>query len=178
MGVRGMADPCNDDHKVMPSLAVAAWVVMSVAAIALVATVLTNDSPNSQTMHIELDAMRGSLDYLPALGAGNKTTPCPEEFKRKFYADSNKINHPVIRALRMQGWQKSDSSRRAQVIWTYSATPKWYDRLEPWHRYNHMPFYKLWNSKDHFVTYMMKYGEATGKGTPLNSRNVSTKCCV
>ena len=154
----------------MPSLAIAAWVFISVVVIASVATVITNNWPKNQaplgTMHMGVDSMRVSLDHLPSFGAGNKTTPCPEEFKRKFYVDSNSINHPVIRSLRMQGWQKSDSSRRAQVIWTYSSTPKWYDRLQPWHRYNHMPHYKLWNSKDHFVTYMMKYGEESGKELP------------
>lgn len=169
-GLERITDHCNDERKVMPSLGIAAWVIISVVVIVLVANVMTNDAPITQTpyetVHMNLDLPRASLEFLPALGPGHKTTPCPEEFKRKFYADSDKINHPVIRALRMQGWQKSDSSRRAQLIWTYSSSPKWYDRLEPWHRYNHMPYYKLWNSKDHFVTYMNKYGDATGKELP------------
>jgi Tubulin-tyrosine ligase family len=169
-GIGGEIDPCDDKKAVvMPSISgAAAQAVISVVVIALVATgIITNDSPKNQppypAMHKEFDS-RVSLDRLPRFGPGNKTTPCPTEFKRKFYVDSNKINQPVIRALRMQGWKKIDNIKRAQVIWTYvSRPPKWYDRLEPWHRYNHMPNYKLWDSKDNFVTYMMKYKQESGK---------------
>jgi Tubulin-tyrosine ligase family len=104
-----------------------------------------------------------SFDFENSFGSGKRLTPCPEAFKKKFWMESSKINQPIARAIRMQGWEKTDNFEEAQVIWTYVSTTRLYDKLKPWQRYNHIPKYKLWNQKDSFVTYMMEYAEKSGK---------------
>ena len=108
----------------------------------------------SNIFSMELDADTGN---------GKKKTPCPNEYKRKFWMEMEKINQPVARALRLQGWERSDNHKHAQVIWTYVSKNSWYDKLEPWQRYNHIPKYKLFNQKDSFVTYMNAYADMLGK---------------
>lgn len=171
----GSYDSKHGDKK-MPNLTIAVWAAISIAVVFLFASAVSDNSYDSQRTlrprsgkkskkgHGKSKAL--SFDHKKGFGTGKKTTPCPEEFKKTFWIETKKINQPVARALRMQGWRKTDNSDEAQVIWTYVSTTAWYDDLKPWQRYNHMPGYKLWNSKDTFVTYMLNYAKASGKELP------------
>ena len=178
-------DSKHGDKK-MPNLTIAMWAVVSMAVIFLFANAVTNgsaDGDNGRNLQHHKNSKHNKKSsktskkgfrisekklalHQKGFGTGKKTTPCPEQFKKKFWIDKGKINQAPARAFRMQGWEKTDNYEEAQVIWTYSATHDWYDKLQPWQRYNHMHNYKLWNNKDTFVTYMMAYAEKSGKELP------------
>ena len=150
-----------------PSLAV--WAAVAGAFLLLVTTFSGKDSfdyPASAALRPQWNNQKLSVEHLSGVGHGKKKTPCPPQYKKKFWMERDKINQPVGRALRMQGWEKTDDYQHAQVIWTYTSTNKWYDKLEPWQRYNHLPKYKLFNQKDSFVTYMMAYSDKIGQELP------------
>mmetsp|Transcript_4364 Transcript_4364/g.7314 ORF Transcript_4364/g.7314 Transcript_4364/m.7314 type:complete len:495 (+) Transcript_4364:64-1548(+) len=171
----GSYDSKNVDKKI-PNLTIVIWAAISIAVVFLFASAISDDSYDSHrtlrpkaSKHGKGKKSKGkalSLNHKKGFGTGKKTTPCPEEFKKSFWIETKKINQPVSRALRMQGWEKTDNYEEAQVIWTYASTTDWYDKLKPWQRYNHIPGYKLWNQKDTFVTYMLDYAEKSGKELP------------
>jgi hypothetical protein len=178
-------DSKHGDKK-MPNLTIAMWAVVSMAVIFLFANAVTNgsaDGDNGRNLQHHKNSKHNKKSsktskkgfrisekklalHQKGFGTGKKTTPCPEQFKKKFWIDKGKINQAPARAFRMQGWEKTDNYEEAQVIWTYVSTTDWYDDLQPWQRYNHMHNYKLWNRKDTFVTYMLAYAEKSGKELP------------
>ncbi len=148
----------------------ALWAAAAVAFLLLITSFAGTDSQaNSENVALRPQwnsKKKSLLQPITGVGHGKKKTPCPDEYKWKFWMEHDKINQPVARALRMQGWEKTDDFQHAHVIWTYTSTTKWYDKLEPWQRYNHLPKYKLFNNKDTFVTYMMAYAEKIGQALP------------
>ena len=93
-----------------------------------------------------------------------RATPCPKKFQKMFWMSAKKINKPVARALRNQGWQRIQDFHRAHLLW--GNLPDDDFEAKPWQRHNRIPNYYLWNSKDTFVTFMMQYAKKTGKELP------------
>jgi hypothetical protein len=172
----GVSYDSKHGNKKMPNLTIAIWAAISIAVVFLFASAVSDESYNAQRTLRPKAGKSGkskkhksktlSSNHKKGFGTGKKTTPCPEEFKKTFWIETKKINQPVSRALREQGWRKTDNYEEAQVIWTYASTSSWYEGLKPWQRYNHIPGYKLWNQKDTFVTYMLDYSLKSGKELP------------
>lgn len=175
--------PCKDDSKdgkggrasKREKEVVALWtivlgVVLLISVLGVAVVIRENGLENTATeqgVHNSRSLHRNNKQppYRSTIGGGiRKMEKCPEEFKKTFFVDGrSKINQPPARALRMQGWRKTDYYEEAQVIWTYAAKTSWFNELQPWQRYNHIPNYKSWNQKDSFVTHMMNYSATTGK---------------
>mmetsp|Transcript_462 Transcript_462/g.681 ORF Transcript_462/g.681 Transcript_462/m.681 type:complete len:503 (-) Transcript_462:38-1546(-) len=86
----------------------------------------------------------------------------PKGKERNFYAHMSKICHPMVRALRDQGWHKVDKKEDARVIYTYVRETKSYPTLKSWQRYNHIANTAAWNKKDNFASGFRRYHEETG----------------
>ena len=87
-----------------------------------------------------------------------KLTPTPEQFKRTYWVEQEKINEPITRAFRDRKWTKVNNWEDAQFVWTYSVDPdNWEEPFQPWQRTNHIPGNNLWNRKDTFVEGFKEY---------------------
>jgi len=89
-------------------------------------------------------------------------TKMPKGKERNFYAHMSKICHPMVRALRDQGWHKVEKKEDARFIYTYVRETKSYPLLKSWQRYNHIPNTAAWNKKDNFAKGFRTYHEETG----------------
>lgn len=142
---------------------------IGIASILIVALIVVEVSLFLEDSETGIGSLRSSSRSLAAVpfngyGSRKKTTKCAKESKKLFYVEGdNKINQPPTRALRIQGWKKTDHPEEAHVIWTYVATSWWFDMLLPHQRYNHIPNHNLWNEKDSFISYMLDYALLSGK---------------
>jgi len=75
----------------------------------------------------------------------------PKKYRRNFYSHGSRICQPMIRALRDLGWTKVENKEEARFLYTYTRYTSWYQQLESWQRYNHVPETYHWNRKDNFI---------------------------
>lgn len=98
--------------------------------------------------------LRGRVAVQPSVILTSKLeefTPTPPEMKRTFWVEQKKINQPITRAFRDRKWTKVNDHEKAQLVWTYSNEPSFWQDLQPWQRTNHIPGFHHWNAKDAFV---------------------------
>ena len=124
-------------NKKYPNMTIAMWAAISIAVIFLLGSAITGDGddndgyrsdptlrPKSKKHHKKkkgfslFSSSPKTFQHETGFGNGKKTTACPEAFKKKFWMETKKINQPVARALRMQGWSRTDNYEEAQVVWT------------------------------------------------------------
>jgi hypothetical protein len=93
-------------------------------------------------------------------GSRSQYTKVPDECRKRFYIeDGNKFRRTMIRAFRSRGWIKSNDSKHAQFIWDKGASSEQFDKLLAWHRYNQLPGFRAWDTKDGFIVGFEKYRE-------------------
>mmetsp|Transcript_42980 Transcript_42980/g.48802 ORF Transcript_42980/g.48802 Transcript_42980/m.48802 type:complete len:577 (+) Transcript_42980:73-1803(+) len=91
-------------------------------------------------------------------------TDMPATSRNLFYAHMSKMCHPMIRALREQGWKQTHNWKEARLIYAYSRgiVEAWLPELASWQRYNHIPNTRAWNHKDNFANGFRRYESLTG----------------
>jgi hypothetical protein len=90
----------------------------------------------------------------------------PQERERFFYAPCSKNCHPMIRALRVLGWQKVDQLELGRIVFTYKLEEGFYPRLASWQRYNHIPNHEVWTVNENRTIGWRQYAKKEGNGWP------------
>ncbi|KAG7365589.1 tubulin-tyrosine ligase family protein [Nitzschia inconspicua] len=107
-----------------------------------------------------------SLVRIQPSSVPKKMEPVPESHRKTFYYDGDKITQPIARAYRSRGWTQVDKPQQAQWIYTYNTNRPWGEKLKPWQRFNMLPFYQKWNTKDQFTYYYKQFQRAHPERAP------------
>jgi len=87
----------------------------------------------------------------------------PSHHEKYFYAPCSKNCHPMIRALRVLGWDKVNTIEEGRLIFSHKQANEFHDELKSWQRFNHISNSEAWHDLTMQTAGWKAYTTKTGK---------------